>query len=55
VADRRNKGLGLAIITELNWLRGTIALLTPVPAESIRIIQGGDLYLTPDGCELGRT
>jgi polynucleotide 5'-hydroxyl-kinase GRC3/NOL9 len=53
VADRRNKGLGLAIITGLNWSRGTIALLTPVPAESIRIIQGGDLYLTPDGCELG--
>jgi polynucleotide 5'-hydroxyl-kinase GRC3/NOL9 len=53
VADRRNKGLGLAIITELNWSRGTIALLTPLPAESIWILQGGDLYLTPDGCELG--
>jgi len=54
VADRRNKGLGLAIITELNWSRGTLALLTPVLAESIRIIQGGALHLTPDGCELGR-
>ncbi|HEY7490357.1 MAG TPA: Clp1/GlmU family protein [Candidatus Tectomicrobia bacterium] len=55
VADRRNKGLGLAIIIELDWSRGTIVLLTPVAAESIRIIQGGDLYLTPDGYELGRT
>jgi polynucleotide 5'-hydroxyl-kinase GRC3/NOL9 len=54
VSDRRNRGLGLAIITTINWSPGTISLLTPVPAESIRIVQGGDLYLTPDGCELGR-
>jgi polynucleotide 5'-hydroxyl-kinase GRC3/NOL9 len=54
VADRRNRGLGLAIITEIDWLRGTLSLRTPVPAESIRIVQGGDLYLTPDGCELDR-
>jgi len=54
VADRRNKGLGLTLITGIDWAQGTLSLLTPVPPEHIRIIQGGDLYLTPDGCELGR-
>jgi polynucleotide 5'-hydroxyl-kinase GRC3/NOL9 len=54
VADRRNRGLGLAIITAIDWLQGTIALLTPAPAEYIRIVQGGDLYLTSDGYELDR-
>ena len=54
VADRRNRGLGLAIITGLDWSQGMLSLLTPVPAESIQVIQGGDLYLTPDGRELDR-
>jgi polynucleotide 5'-hydroxyl-kinase GRC3/NOL9 len=54
VVDRHDEGLGLAIIQERNLGRGTISLLTPVPAESIRIIQGGDLYLSADGRELGR-
>jgi polynucleotide 5'-hydroxyl-kinase GRC3/NOL9 len=54
VADRRNKGLGLALITGIDWDQGCISLCTPVPAAHIRIIQGGDLYLTPDGCEVGR-
>jgi polynucleotide 5'-hydroxyl-kinase GRC3/NOL9 len=53
VADGR-KGIGLAIVTAVDWARGTISLLTPVPPERIRVLQGGDLYLTPDGCELGR-
>jgi polynucleotide 5'-hydroxyl-kinase GRC3/NOL9 len=54
VTDRRGKGLGLALVTGLDWTRGTLSLLTPVPAASIRIIQGGDLSLTPDGYELDR-
>jgi polynucleotide 5'-hydroxyl-kinase GRC3/NOL9 len=54
VADRRNRGLGLAIITAVDWRRGTISLLTPAPAESIRIVQGGALSLTPTGGELDR-
>jgi hypothetical protein len=44
----------LALITGIDWQQDTIALRTPVPAEDIRIIQAGDLYLTPEGCELGR-
>jgi polynucleotide 5'-hydroxyl-kinase GRC3/NOL9 len=54
VADRRNRGRGLALITGIDWQQDTIALRTPVPAEDIRILQAGDLYLTPEGCELGR-
>jgi polynucleotide 5'-hydroxyl-kinase GRC3/NOL9 len=54
IAGRRNKGLGLAIVTHRDMSRDTITLLTPVPAERIRIIQYGDLYLSLDGRELGR-
>jgi polynucleotide 5'-hydroxyl-kinase GRC3/NOL9 len=49
VADRRNRGLGLAIISGREVQQGTVSLLTPVPAEAIHIVQYGDLYLAPDG------
>lgn len=52
VADRRNRGLGLAIISRREVQQGTLSLWTPVPAEAIHIVQYGDLYLAPDGREL---
>jgi hypothetical protein len=33
---------------DIDVAAGTISLLTPVVAANIRIIQGGDLYLSPD-------
>ncbi|MGQ4807556.1 hypothetical protein NKDENANG_00910 [Candidatus Entotheonellaceae bacterium PAL068K] len=54
IADRRNKGRGLALITKIDTTQHTIAFLTPVPAPHIRIVQRGGLYLSPDGRELGR-
>jgi len=35
VADRRGKGLGLALITGFDWAQGMLSLLTPVPAAAI--------------------
>jgi polynucleotide 5'-hydroxyl-kinase GRC3/NOL9 len=53
-ADWSNTGLGLAIIKEIEYTSNTISLITPVPAERIKIIQLGDLYLSSDGRELGK-
>jgi polynucleotide 5'-hydroxyl-kinase GRC3/NOL9 len=53
VAGRREHGLGLAILTGLDFARETVALWTPVPVERIKILQFGDLYVHPDGRELG--
>jgi len=47
VADRHNRGLGLAIVTEPNVDKGSLSLFTPVPAPDIHVLQGGDLYLHP--------
>jgi polynucleotide 5'-kinase involved in rRNA processing len=52
LADRRNQGLGLAIIRKLAFTSGKLSLWTPVAAAQIRIIQFGNDYLSPDGCEL---
>jgi hypothetical protein len=54
VADRRNRGVGLAIIADHQAQHSTLSLLTPVDAASIHIVQYGDLYLTPTGQELDR-
>lgn len=47
VADRDNRGLGLAIITGANVDQAYLTLFTPVPATDIHVLQGGDLYLPP--------
>lgn len=54
LADPRGDGLGLGIIRKIDFSEKGITLLTPVPAERIRVIQFGDLYLTPEGVELRR-
>lgn len=53
VAGRRNEGLGLAIVLHIDFTRETIALHTPVPAEQIKVLQFGVLYVNASGCELG--
>ncbi len=54
VADRRNEGAGLAILREIDFRRRRLTLLTPVAARRVSVLQFGDLYLAPDGRELGR-
>lgn len=54
VADSSNHTLGLAIVTDINAQKGCLSLHTPVAATDIRVLQGGDLYLSHDGRELGR-
>ncbi len=53
VADRHGDVLGLGIIRRIDFSRKTITLVTPVPADEIRIVQFGDIYLSPEGRELG--
>ncbi len=50
----RNHCIGLGIIKEIDFVRENIHLLTPVEEERIRIIQPGDIYIEPDGREIGR-
>lgn len=52
VANRQDRGLGLAILQHINFTSETVTFLTPVPAERIRIIQCGRLYVSPEGHEL---
>lgn len=55
VADWRNRCVGLAIVQGLSATRDLLTLVTPVPLERLRLLQGGSLYLTPDGRELDRS
>jgi len=54
LADRRNRGRGLAIIKRIDFETQTILLITPVLPEAIKIIQPGDLFVSRDGIELDR-
>ena len=54
VADERYQCLGLAILEAIDFERRTLTVLTPVAEETIRALQFGDLYIAPDGRELGR-
>ena len=53
VANRRNEGVGLALIMHIDFTRETITLRTPVPVAQIKVVQFGTLYLQMDGRELG--
>ena len=53
VANRRNEGVGLAIVMHIDFARETITLRTPVPAAQIKVMQFGTLYIQEDGRELG--
>jgi polynucleotide 5'-hydroxyl-kinase GRC3/NOL9 len=54
LADTTGRGLGLAILERLDFAQRTPSLLTPVARDAIRVVQFGDLYVSPDGRELGR-
>jgi polynucleotide 5'-hydroxyl-kinase GRC3/NOL9 len=54
VTDEHDRGIGLAVLEGIDFGRRSVALMSPVPAEGIRVLQLGDLYVGLDGRELGR-
>jgi polynucleotide 5'-hydroxyl-kinase GRC3/NOL9 len=54
IADATGRCLGLGIIERIDFAGRTIALTTPVERDKVRIVQFGDVYVTPDGGELGQ-
>jgi polynucleotide 5'-hydroxyl-kinase GRC3/NOL9 len=54
IADATGRCCGLGIIEHIDFVGGTIALTTPVENDNMRIIQFGDVYVTPEGGELGQ-
>jgi polynucleotide 5'-hydroxyl-kinase GRC3/NOL9 len=54
IADGTGRCLGLAIIERIDFAGGTVALTTPVERDKVRIVQFGDIYVTPEGGELGQ-
>lgn len=53
-ADEYDRGIGLAILDGIDFGQRRFSLISPIPAERLRILQFGDIYLSPDGRELGR-
>jgi polynucleotide 5'-kinase involved in rRNA processing len=54
LSNRRRQGIGMGIVQRIDFAHGSLLLLTPVPVEQIRMLQFGDLYVRPDGREMGR-
>jgi polynucleotide 5'-hydroxyl-kinase GRC3/NOL9 len=54
VVDATGRCLGLGIIDHIDFAAGMIALVTSVERDMVRIIQFGDVYVTPEGGELGQ-
>ncbi len=54
IADATGHCLGLGIIERIDFAGRTIALTTAVDRDKIRIVQFGDVYITPEGGELGQ-
>jgi polynucleotide 5'-hydroxyl-kinase GRC3/NOL9 len=54
IADATGRCAGLGIIERIDFANRTIAFTTPVARDKARIVQFGDMYVTPDGGELGQ-
>lgn len=54
VGDGGGTILGLGIVRKIDFRRRRITLISPVPADAIKIVQFGDIYVSPEGKELGR-
>ncbi len=54
LSNRRRNGVGLGIVQHIDFERQELSLLTPVSADHIYVLQFGDIYVAPDGRELGR-
>jgi polynucleotide 5'-kinase involved in rRNA processing len=54
VGARDGTTLGLGVVRKINFRQRRIALISPVPAGAIKTVQFGDMYVSPEGRELGR-
>lgn len=54
IADAHGHCLGLGIIEHIDFAGRAIALTTAVERDKVRIVQFGDIYVTPEGGELGQ-
>jgi polynucleotide 5'-hydroxyl-kinase GRC3/NOL9 len=54
IADATGRCLGLGIIERIDFAARTIALTTAVDRDKVNIVQFGDIYVTPEGGELGQ-
>ncbi len=54
IADSTGRCLRLGIIERNDFTRRTIALTTPVECDKVRIIQFGDLFVTPERARTGQ-
>ena len=54
VADATCRCLGLGIIECIDFAGRTITLTTAIERDKVRILQFGDVYVTPEGGELGQ-
>lgn len=54
VTDEHDRGVGLALLESINFEQRRVVLMSPVPAERLKVLQFGDLYVDIDGHELGR-
>lgn len=54
VADATGRCLGLGIVERIDFASGMIALTTAVERDKVQIVQFGDVYVTPEGGELGQ-
>jgi len=54
IADATGRCLGLGIIERIDFANCTIAVTTAVERDKIWIVQFGDVYVTPEGGELGQ-
>lgn len=54
VADATGRCLGLGIIEHIDFAGRTVALTTAAKRDKVRIVQFGDVYVTPEGGELGQ-
>jgi polynucleotide 5'-hydroxyl-kinase GRC3/NOL9 len=54
VADAAGRCLGLGIIEQIDFADRTMVLTTTVERDKVRIVQFGDVYVTPEGGELGQ-
>jgi polynucleotide 5'-kinase involved in rRNA processing len=52
LADRQNLCLGLCILKQIDYQNRTITLLTPAAKRQIKIVQFGDMYVSPEGKEV---
>jgi len=55
LCDATGRCLGLGTLDALDRRARVLSFVTPVSGPEVRIVQSGDLYISPDGEELGRT